>query len=260
VSVDERRRKPRLTADEEKKLWCQAQAGDESAEAKLIENHMGLVKRIARTAFDNALRPGVRNRVIFLDDLINEGTLGLLKAVRAWRPFDAGAARLVTLAFSYITKEISALAGTTDEVGQIPEYLVKHVAQLHRASRSAGLLSLSDAAQVLSDNGIPAPKQEKVLAYFFRTMSSAEHTGIQELVSESLDERGAGHTVGLLLDCLDPTERELVTRTYGLIGSPESLTVAAARVGLPRPEAKAVLDRAIVKMKTRSQAGDLDQP
>jgi RNA polymerase sigma factor (sigma-70 family) len=64
------------TPDEQQALVLRAASGDREAEARLVETNLGLVVRIARRYVSRGLP---------LADLIEEGNLGLLRAVRQFR-------------------------------------------------------------------------------------------------------------------------------------------------------------------------------
>ena len=68
---------PLLTADEEKDFSRKAQNGDESARQRMIESNLRLVVKIARRYI---------NRGLPLLDLIEEGNLGLIHAVKKFDP------------------------------------------------------------------------------------------------------------------------------------------------------------------------------
>jgi RNA polymerase primary sigma factor len=82
---------PVLTREEERRLAVRARRGDVSARQELVRHNLGLVVRVARAQS----RSGVR-----LDDLVQEGNLGLLRAVEKFDP-DAGA-RFATYATWWI--------------------------------------------------------------------------------------------------------------------------------------------------------------
>ncbi len=66
-----------MNKEEEKRLLAQAQTGDEWAITAIVEKYKGLVIFFAR---DRYLRGGD------IEDLIQEGTLGLVKAIRQYSP------------------------------------------------------------------------------------------------------------------------------------------------------------------------------
>ena len=84
-----------LEKEEEKDLARRASGGDEAAEEKLITSHLGFVLNVAR---------GYKRSGVPMSDLIQEGIVGLIKAVRRFNPdFDA---RLSTYAKWWIRASI----------------------------------------------------------------------------------------------------------------------------------------------------------
>jgi len=88
-------RLPYLTPDEERALALRSAAGDESAAERLVASHLRVVVRIARSYGRFGLP---------VNDLIQEGTVGLIQAVRKFNP-DSGA-RLGTYAMWWIRASI----------------------------------------------------------------------------------------------------------------------------------------------------------
>lgn len=86
---------PQLSPQEELILAHRARQGDTEARNQLIEANLLLVVNIAR----QYLRPGVEGL-----DLIQEGNIGLIKAVDIFDPTQGN--RLSTLAFYWINKQI----------------------------------------------------------------------------------------------------------------------------------------------------------
>jgi len=68
---------PLLTPEDEQELARKVQAGDADAERRLTEGNLRLVVRVARRYL---------NRGLYLLDLIEEGNLGLLQAVKKFQP------------------------------------------------------------------------------------------------------------------------------------------------------------------------------
>src|SRR5690348_3199426 len=74
---DVARNEPLLSLQEEQDLARRLRAGDESAARRLILSHLRFVIRIARR---------YRRTGLPLADLVQEGTVGLILAVRRFRP------------------------------------------------------------------------------------------------------------------------------------------------------------------------------
>ena len=89
------RRAPMLTRDEERRLARRALRGDRDAMARLVTSHMRLVIRIA----ERYRAPGLSRA-----DLIHEGCLGLVQALKGFNPDHE--ARLSTYAMWWIKASI----------------------------------------------------------------------------------------------------------------------------------------------------------
>lgn len=88
-------RLPYLTPDEERDLALRSAAGDQVAAERLVASHLRVVVRIARSYGRSGLP---------VNDLIQEGTLGLIQAVRKFNP--DGGSRLGTYAMWWIRASI----------------------------------------------------------------------------------------------------------------------------------------------------------
>ena len=86
---------PQLSPQEELTLATRARQGDTEARNQLIHTHLRMVINIAR----QYLRPDVE-----MLDLIQEGNIGLIKAVDKFDPTQGN--RLSTLAFYWVNKQI----------------------------------------------------------------------------------------------------------------------------------------------------------
>jgi len=90
-------REPPLSVAEERALAERARAGDEDAAGRLVKSHLGFVVHIARR---------YRRFGLPLNDLVQEGTIGLIHAVRRFDP--ARNVRLCTYAAWWIRAHIQA--------------------------------------------------------------------------------------------------------------------------------------------------------
>lgn len=86
---------PPLSAEDEKKYFLAAEAGDSAAREKLITHNLRLVSHIVRKYYSSA-----KNQ----EDLVSIGTIGLIKAVDTFKV--SGGARFATYAARCIQNEI----------------------------------------------------------------------------------------------------------------------------------------------------------
>jgi RNA polymerase primary sigma factor len=113
---------PLLTPQEEIQLAHRIQAGDEAAREHMIKANLRLVVKIAREYEDYGLP---------LLDLINEGNMGLMRAVERFDPTKG--AKLSTYAAWWIKQSIKRALSNQAKSIRLPIHLVQQIAQLRRA-------------------------------------------------------------------------------------------------------------------------------
>lgn len=115
---------PLLSADEEKHFARQIAKGDESARKRMIESNLRLVVKIARRYL---------NRGLALLDLIEEGNLGLIRAVEKFDP-ERGF-RFSTYATWWIRQTIERAIMNQTRTIRLPIHVVKEINIYLRAAR-----------------------------------------------------------------------------------------------------------------------------
>jgi len=116
---------PLLTADEEKDLARRAQRGEERARQRMIESNLRLVVKIARRYV---------NRGLPLLDLIEEGNLGLIRAVEKFDP-DRGF-RFSTYATWWIRQTIERGIMNQSRTVRLPIHIIKDINSCLRGARN----------------------------------------------------------------------------------------------------------------------------
>lgn len=214
---------PLLTAEEEVYYAKRVQKGDPAARRRMIESNLRLVVKIAR-------RYG--NRGLPLLDLIEEGNLGLMRAVEKFDP-DRGF-RFSTYATWWIRQTIERAIMNQTRTIRLPIHVVKELNVYLRASR--------ELTQQLDHE----PTPEEVAIALDRPLDEVkEMLGLNERVT-SVDAPASNEADKPLLDTIaDPTEqnpvellidqnlhdnleqwlgelnenqREVLARRYGLLG------------------------------------------
>ena len=123
--LDEIGSSPLLTADEEKDLARRALRGDEPARQRMIKSNLRLVVKIARRYI---------NRGLPLLDLIEEGNLGLIHAVKKFDP-ERGF-RFSTYATWWIRQTIERGIMNQSRTVRLPIHVIKDINACLRASRT----------------------------------------------------------------------------------------------------------------------------
>src|SRR3954468_4046910 len=112
-----------LSADEEKELAYRIEVGDNAARDRMVRANLRLVVNIARSYTGKGLG---------LQDLIEEGNLGLLRAVEGFDP--PMNTRFSTYASYWIKQSIKRALVNTAKTIRIPAYMVELLQKWRRAS------------------------------------------------------------------------------------------------------------------------------
>ena len=112
-----------LTADEEKQLAYRIETGDAEARDRMVRANLRLVVNIARSYTGKGLA---------LQDLIEEGNLGLLRAVEGFDP--TMNTRFSTYASYWIKQSIKRALVNTAKTIRVPAYMVELLAKWRRAT------------------------------------------------------------------------------------------------------------------------------
>src|SRR5436305_4348710 len=122
TKLSEIKETPLLNADEEKQLAYRIEDGDSEARDRMVRANLRLVVNIARSYTGKGLG---------LQDLIEEGNLGLLRAVEGFDP--SMNTRFSTYASYWIKQSIKRALVNTAKTIRIPAYMVELLAKWRRA-------------------------------------------------------------------------------------------------------------------------------
>ena len=112
---------PLLTVDEEIELAAKIAKGDEVARDTMITANLRLVVKIAQD---------YSNLGLSVLDLINEGNMGLMKAVERFDPSKGG--KLSTYASWWIKQSIKRALANQSKTIRLPVHMVDRVTQIRR--------------------------------------------------------------------------------------------------------------------------------
>jgi RNA polymerase primary sigma factor len=112
---------PLLKPEEEILLTTAAQKGDESARQKLVESNMRLVINIAKS---------YRSRSVPIEDLIQEGAIGLIYAVQRFDP--SKGYRFSTYATHWIRQTIGRALDNKSKAIRIPAHITQSMRKIDR--------------------------------------------------------------------------------------------------------------------------------
>ncbi|MEZ5463059.1 RNA polymerase sigma factor RpoD/SigA [Dokdonella sp.] len=249
---------PLLCAEEEWALAERIQRGDAEARRSLIESNLRLVVTVAR---------GYVGRGVPLMDLIEEGNIGLIRAVEKFEP--ERRLRFSTYAMWWIRHGVQHALSHQGRTVRIPVHVLRELAQILKANRE--MTARLGRAPSLDELAAAVDKRTQDVAELFRVnehissldapMSEGDDRSmIDQLVDE--DEPGTaspaeGFGNGQLqgwLEALIPRQRLVVERRFGLNGEPvHSLADIAADFGVSRERVRQIQEEALKRLRQLSK-------
>lgn len=254
---------PLLSADEEKHLARKIiNEGCMASREHMIRSNLRLVVAIAKRYM---------NRGLSLQDLIEEGNVGLVKAVEGFDP-DMGA-RFSTYGCWWIKQGIKRALINAVQPIHIPAYMVELIAKWKRASRLLEeKLGRTPTVQELAEEmDLPAKKVRiikkavKASRRPSQTGSGAEGEGpmLSEMVADARTPSPQDQvlladdleTIGKLLEAIDDREAKILRLRYGLNGDePLTLKEIGVHVGLTRERVRQIEIEALKKLNARLES------
>jgi RNA polymerase primary sigma factor len=250
---------PLLNAEEEKQLAYRIEVGDTAARDRMVRANLRLVVNIARSYTGKGLG---------LQDLIEEGNLGLLRAVQGFDP--SMNTRFSTYASYWIKQSIKRALVNTAKTIRIPAYMVELLAKWRRATAKlqdelgrpptheevAGILDLPKKKLSIIKkairiyNAIPQTDQPES-GWSLDEMVMDGHAKTPDLEMVEADDL---HHVMDMLEKMDKREATVLRMRFGLDSEePKTLKEIGESLGLTRERVRQIESEALSKLSESLQ-------
>lgn len=244
-----------LTSKEERVLSRRIAKGDEVARRRMIESNLRLVVNIAKRYI---------NRGFPLQDIIEEGNIGLIKAVERFKA--SKGCKFSTYATYWIRQAIERAIANQSNIVRLPIHITADLAKVTRATREHMLRHNTEptVGEISERTGLSGRYVKKLDTISRKSCSleasipdGSEQTLLERLPDdafpaplEMIEQARRTNSIERWLGLLDETERAIVELRFGISDDgPQTLEAIGRIFGVTRERVRQIEVKALVKLR-----------
>ncbi|OGQ64211.1 MAG: hypothetical protein A3I81_10550 [Deltaproteobacteria bacterium RIFCSPLOWO2_02_FULL_55_12] len=252
-----------LTSDEEKTLARRIAKGDNEARRMMIEANLRLVVNIAKRYL---------NRGLPLQDLIEEGNIGLIKSVERFKATKG--CKFSTYSTYWIKQAIERAIANQSSIVRLPIHVTADISKLTRANRELTRTlkrepSLTELSDMTGLSGKYVKKLNTISKKSYSLEASFPDDTDQSLLDrleddrfpapmDIIDESRRSERITDWLGMLDENERTILKLRFGLDkDEPQTLESIGKSFGVTRERVRQIEVKALDKLKKIIRQSDI---
>ncbi len=256
------RKYPLLTPEEEKSLAIKIAGGDRGSRKKMIESNLRLVVNIAKRYI---------NRGFPLQDMIEEGNIGLIKSVERFKA--SKGCKFSTYATYWIRQSIERAIANQSNAVRLPIHITADIAKVTRAARDlTGALNREPTPEEISERTGLSGRYVKKLDTINKKSYSLEALlpdGSEQTLLDRIEDINCQTPMEIIdlarridkinswLERLEDNERSIIKLRFGLDNTrPETLEVIGKSLGVTRERVRQIEVRALNSLKEIIKTSD----
>lgn len=249
---------PLLTMEEERELTMKIAQGDERAINKLAESNLRLVASIAKKYIN-------KSKIPFMD-LIQEGNIGLMKAIEKFDP--SLGYKFSTYATWWIRQSVSKMVAEESRGIRVPMHIIEQLSQMGAAKRDLYQKLMRDPtdSEIASYMKLPLEKIKELQVIvkdpisIDTTIGEDDDATIGDLIAAEEDVNDSpieivyreeiSKKIKEILFTLDDREAEVISLRFGLNGAKaKTLEEIGQQYGLTKERVRQIENKALRKLR-----------
>ncbi len=246
-----------ITVDQEEELAHRVKQGDMEARNKLVRANLRFVVSVAKQYPSQGLT---------LEDLINEGNIGLITAAEKFD--ETKGFKFITYAVWWIRQSIMQASANSSRSIRLP---LNQVGVLHKINqafvkfeqengRSATTEEIAEIVDLAEDKVVNLLESSAHQVSLDAPLSDEGDSCVQDLIEDadtpatdtSLMRESLAHEIDRALSTLTGKERTVIQKAFGIGCQEMSLEEIGEEIGLSRERVRQIKEKAILRLKQPS--------